>query len=121
MADKRLKLASVVLQGGFPEEVMRPVRQALGWTLSAHLSLVKDKAPGEELPAPRLVEAELVATRRIPSDLAARADRVRTLTAPPAEGEEEAPSPSLEAAQEFIATLQELVDLGRELMAKEGL
>ena len=37
-ADKRLKLASVVLQGGFPEEVLRPVRQALGWALSAHLS-----------------------------------------------------------------------------------
>jgi hypothetical protein len=119
-ADKRLKLASVVLQGGFPEEVMRPVRQALGWTLSAHLSLVKDKAPGEELPSPRLVEAELVATNRIPSDLAARVDRVRALTAPPAEGEE-APPPGLEAAQGFIAAIQELIDLGRELMAKEGL
>jgi len=122
-ADKRLKLASVVLHGGFPEEVMRPVRQALGWTLSAHLSLVKDKAPGEELPSPRLVEAELVATGRLPSDLAARVDRIRALTAPPAvaEGEDEAPPPSLEAAQGFIATIQEVIDLGRELIAKEGL
>jgi superfamily II DNA or RNA helicase len=120
-ADKRLKLAAVVLEGGFPEEVMRPVRQALGWALSAHLSLVKDKAPGEELPAPRLVEAELVAPGRVPTDLAARVDRVRALTAPPAEDEEEAPPPSIEAAQGFIAVIQELIDLGRELTAQEGL
>jgi len=122
-SDKRLKLASVVLQGGFPEEVMRPLRQALGWALSAHLSLVKDKAPNEDLPSPRMVEAELVATKRISADLAARVDRVRTLTAPPAdaEGEEEAPPPSLEAAQGFITTIQELIDLGRELIAKQGL
>jgi superfamily II DNA or RNA helicase len=120
-ADKRLKLASVVLQGGFPEEVMRPVRQALGWALNTHLSLVKDKAPGEVLPSPRLVEAELVAPGRLPTDLAARVDRVRVLTAPPAEDEEEAPPPSIEAAEGFIATIQELIDLGREVVAKEGL
>lgn len=119
-ADKRLKLASVVLEGGFPEEMMRPVRQALGWALSAHLSLVKDKAPGEELPSPRLVEAELGAPGRIPTDLAARVDRVRALTAPPAE-DEEAPPPSVEAAQGFVAVIQELIDRGRELIAKEGL
>jgi SNF2 family DNA or RNA helicase len=120
-ADKRLKLASVVLQGGFPEEVMRPVRQALGWALSAHLSLTKEKAPDEKLPSPRLVEAELVAPGRVPTDLAARVDRVRALTAPPAEDEEEAPPPSVEAAEGFIVTIQELIDLGRELVAKEGL
>jgi hypothetical protein len=121
-ADKRLKLAAVVLEGGFPEEVMRPVRQALGWALSAHLSLVssKGKAPGEELPSPRLVEAELVAPGRISTDLAARADRVRALTAPPAE-DEKAPPPSVKAAQGFIAVIQELIDLGRELVAREGL
>ncbi len=121
MADQRLKLVSVVLQGGFPEEVMRPLRQALGWALSAHLALVKDKEPSQDLPAPRLVEAELVASGRVPTDLAARVDRIRALTAPPAEGEEESPPPSLEAAQGFIAAIQELIDLGRELIAKEGL
>jgi hypothetical protein len=120
-ADKRLKLAAVVLEGGFPEEVMRPVRQALGWALSAHLSLVKDKALDQDLPSPRLVEAELVASGRVPTDLAARVDRVRALTAPPAEDEEEAPPPSVKAAEGFIATVQELIDLGRELVAKEGL
>lgn len=119
-ADKRLKLAAVVLQGGFPEEVMRPARQALGWGLTAHLALVKDRAPVEELPSPRLVEAELVAPGRIPTDLAARLDRVRALTAPPAE-DEEAPPPSIEAAEGFIATIQELIDLGREWVARTGL
>ncbi|MBU0703760.1 MAG: hypothetical protein KKC18_07820, partial [Chloroflexi bacterium] len=120
-ADKRLKLASVVLEGGFPEEVMRPVRQALGWTLTAHLSLVKDKTPDEKLPSPRLVEAELVAPGRVPTDLAARVDRVRALTAPPASDEEEAPPPNVEAAEGFIVTIQELIDLGRELVAREGM
>ncbi|OQY16362.1 MAG: hypothetical protein B6I35_15940, partial [Anaerolineaceae bacterium 4572_32.2] len=120
-ADKRLKLASVVLEGGFPEEVMRPVRQALGWALSACLSLFKDKAPAEKLPTPRLVEAELVAPGHVPTDLAARVDRVRALTAPPTEDEEAAPPPSVEAAEGFIVTIQELIDLGRELVAKEGL
>jgi len=100
--------------------VLRPVRQALGWALSAHLSLVKDKAPAEELPSPRLVEAELVAPRRVPTDLAARLDRVRALTAPPAE-DEEAPPPSVEAAAGFIAAIQELIDLGREWVAKAAL
>ena len=119
-ADKRLKLAAVVLGGGFPEEVMRPVRQAMGWALSAHLSLVKDKAPAEELPSPRLVEAELVAPGRVPADLAARVDRVRVLSAPPAE-DEEAPPPTTEAAEGFIATIQQLIDLGREWVAKEGM
>jgi len=122
MADKRLKLASVVLQGGFPEEVMRPLRLALGWALAAHLSLVKDKEPNEDLPSPRLVEAELVATGRIPAELAARVDRVRALTAPPVDaGGEEAPPPSVQAAQGFITTIQELIDLGCEWVAKEGL
>jgi len=120
-ADKRLKLASVVLQGGFPEEVMRPVRQALAWALNAHLSLVKERTPDDKLPAPRLVEAELVAPGRLVTGLAARLDRVRALTAPPAEDEDEAPPPSVQAAEGFIAAIQELIDLGRELVTKEGL
>jgi hypothetical protein len=96
------------------------VRQSLGWALSAHLSLVKDKSPGEDLPSPRLVEAELVAPGRVPTELAARVDRVRALTAPPDE-DEDTPPPSIEAAQGFIDAIHELIDLGRELAAKEGL
>jgi superfamily II DNA or RNA helicase len=121
IADKRLRLAAVVLQGGFPEEVMRPVRQALGWALSAHLCLSRDTTPVEDLPSPRLVEAALVAPGRISTDLASRVDRVRALTAPPAEDEEEVPPPSVEAAEGLIATVHELIDLGRELVARAGL
>ena len=121
-ADKRLDLASVVLSGGFPEEVLRPVRQALGYSLSAHLSLITNKIIAEELPSSRLVEAELVASGRIPKELAARIDRVRSLSAPVEEEEgDEAPPPSLDASEEFIGTIRELVDLGRELIAKEAL
>ncbi|RME80557.1 MAG: DEAD/DEAH box helicase [Caldilineae bacterium] len=113
-ARRRLKLAQVVLEGGFPEEVLRPLRQALGWALTAHLALVLDREPGETLPSPRLVQAELVEGGRIPVDLAARLSQVRELTAPP-EDEDEAPPPSLQAAEGFIKAVQECIDLGEQL------
>lgn len=120
-ADERLRLASVVLQGGFPQEVIRPVQQALGLALTAHLSLIKDKVSSEELPSPHLVEAELVTTGRIPVDLAARLDRIRVLTAPQVEDEEKSPPPSIKTAEGFVVTIKELIDIGRELITKEGL
>jgi superfamily II DNA or RNA helicase len=121
-ADRRLSLASVVLEGGFPEEVMRPIRQAMGWALTSHLSLTGDRAANEKLPSPRLVETELVVPGRISVDQAARVDRVRALTTPSKEeNDDEAPPPSIETAGALIDTVRELIDLGRELIAKEGL
>ena len=120
-ADNRLKLALVVLEGGFPEEVMRPVRQALGWALNGLLCLFKDHSPNDKLPSPRTVEAELVAPGHLPADMAGYIERIRSLTRPTSEDEEEAPPPSLEAAEGFITTVRELIDKGRELAAKEGL
>jgi superfamily II DNA or RNA helicase len=120
-ANKRLQLARVVLQGGFPEEVMRPVYQALGWALTAHLALVKDREPGTELPAPRLVQAELVESKRIEANLAARLAQVRELTTPPDPDEEAAPPPSLETAETLIESVQDLVNRGYELVAEAGL
>jgi superfamily II DNA or RNA helicase len=117
-AARRIELAAVVLQGGFPEEVMRPVRQALGWALSAHLSLVQDRMPAEDLPSPRLVEAGLVAPGRVPAELAASVERVRALTTPPSE-DEESPPPTVEAAEGLIATVRDLIELGRDLTARE--
>ncbi len=119
-ADRRLKLARVVLDGGFPEEVLRPVREALGWTLTSLIGLFKDYTPAADLPSPRLVNAELVEPGRLPTDLAAQLSRVRELSAPPEEGED-APPPSLEAAQDFIASIEEAVDLGRQFAAQVGL
>jgi len=120
-ADNRLKLALVVLKGGFPEEVMRPVRQALGWALNGLLCLFKDDSPNDKLPSPRTVEAELVAPGHLSADMAGCVERIRSLTRPTSEDEEEAPPPSLEAAEGFITTVRELIDKGRELAAKEGL
>jgi HEPN domain-containing protein len=119
-ADRRLKLARVVLEGGFPEEVLRPVHEALGWTLSSLVGLFKDYTPGAGLPSPRLVNADLVEAGRLPPDLAARLSRVRELTAPPEE-DEEAPPPSIEAARDLIASVEEAIDLGRELAAQAEL
>lgn len=119
-AGKRLQLARVVLQGGFPEEVMRPIHQALGWALTAHLALTKERTPGPELPTPRLVQAELVESKRIDAALAARLAHVRELTAPPGD-EEEAPPPSIETAEGLIETVQDLVNKGYELAAEAGL
>jgi superfamily II DNA or RNA helicase len=120
-ASKRLQLARVVLQGGFPEEVMRPINQALGWAFTAHLALVKDREPGPELPSPRLVQAELVESRRVDATLAARLAHVRELTTPPGPDEEEAPPPSVETAETLIETVQDLVNRGYELIAETGL
>ncbi len=120
-ANKRLQLARVVLQGGFPEEVLRPINQALGWALSAHLALLKERDPGPELPSPRLVHAELVESKRIDAALAARLAHVRELTAPPAGDDDEAPPPSIDTAETLIETVQDLVNKGYELVAESGL
>jgi superfamily II DNA or RNA helicase len=120
LADRRLKLAQVVLAGGFPEEVLRPVHEALGWTLTSLITLFREYKPATKLPSPRLVQAELVEPGRLPDDLAAQLSRVRELSAPPEEGEE-APPPSLEAAEGFIASLEEAIDLGRKFAAQVGL
>jgi superfamily II DNA or RNA helicase len=121
VAAKRLQLARVVLQGGFPEEVMRPINQALGWGLTAHLALVKDRDPGPELPSPRLVQADLVESGRLSASLAASLAHVRELTTPPAADEEEAPPPSIETAESLIETVQDLINKGYELVAEAGL
>jgi superfamily II DNA or RNA helicase len=120
-ANKRLQLARVVLQGGFPEEVIRPINQALGWALTAHLALLKDREPGPDLPAPRLIQAELVETKRLEPGLAARLAQVRELTSPPTEDEEEAPPPSIETAEMLIETVQDLTNKGFEFVAEAGL
>lgn len=121
-AAERAKLASVVLEGGFPEEVMRPVRQALALALNGFLCLVKDHDSNPQLPSPRVVEAELVAPGHIGAELAGRVERIRALTAPPSQDEgEEPPAPGAEAAEEFIATVREVIDEGRKLAAMQGL
>jgi hypothetical protein len=74
------------------------------------------------LPSPRLVQAELVESKRLDASLAARLAHVRELTAPPdEEDEEEVPSPSVETAETLIETVQDLTNKGYELVAEAGL
>ena len=64
-----------MLKGGFPEEMTRPAREALGWGLSSLLALYRDRDPSADLPAPRIVHAELVEPKHLPDDLALRLAR----------------------------------------------
>lgn len=119
-AEKRLQLAQVVLDGGFPEEAARPLREALGWGLTAFLALVKERQPSDKLPSPREVQAALVDGGHLPADLAARLSHVRQLTAPPAE-EEDAEPLSDGTARGLVTAVSELIDNGRQHLVEEEL
>ncbi len=67
------------------------------------------------------MQAELVESKRLEANLAARLAHVRELTAPPGEDEEEAPPPSVETAETLIETVQDLTNKGYELVAEAGL
>jgi len=121
-AVKRLTLAEVVLRGGFPEESFRPIREALGWGLSAHLALVKDHDPSPEVPAARVVQADLVESGRVPDDLALRLARVRELTEPEEPDHQGAgPLPSVKTGEALLAAVRELIELGQARVVEEGL
>ncbi|MFQ5616908.1 MAG: helicase-related protein [Anaerolineales bacterium] len=119
-ASKRLALAEVVLNGGFPEEMLRPIRESLGWGLSSLLALHKEHNPAADLPSPRLIHAELVEPEHLPDDLAMRLSRVRELTAPPAE-DETAPPPSLKTGEMMAAAVRALIELGERQVVEVGL
>jgi superfamily II DNA or RNA helicase len=116
---KRAQLAQVVLNGGFPEEALRPLRDALGWALSSHLALVSDRDPSAELPAARVIQAELVEPDHLADDLAARAARARELTEPATDGET-APL-SAKSAEALLATVREIIEAGEKRVAEKGL
>ena len=90
-AEKRLALADLLLKGDFSEEMTRPLREALGWSLTSLLTLHADRDPSADLPSPRLVQSELVERGHFPAELAQKLAQVRDLTAPPEAGEEAVP------------------------------
>jgi hypothetical protein len=120
MASKRLSLAQLVLTGGFAEEFLRPLREALGWAYSSILTLYDDFEPKAELPSPRLVQAGLVEKGHLPEDLAMGLARVRELTEPEHEGEE-VPPPSLKSGEAMVASVHRLIELGQEKELALGL
>jgi superfamily II DNA or RNA helicase len=119
-AERRLSLAEVVLKGGFPEEMLRPARQALGWGLSSLLGLYREYEPSSDLPSPRLVQYELVEHDRLSEDLAMRLAHVRQLSAP-SEDEEDLPPPSPSAGETMLAAIRELIEVGRQQVVEAGL
>ena len=116
MAGKRLQLAKVVSSGGFPEEVLKPVREALAWALSSHLSLFTKNPPSDKLPSSRLVQAKLVEPGHISENLAGEIARVRELTTQPEPEEKEiTPPPTIKAANAMISSVEKVINRGREL------
>jgi superfamily II DNA or RNA helicase len=119
-AAKRAALAEVVLNGGFPEEMVRPLREALGWGLASLLALYRDRDPSADLPASRTIHAELVEPKYLPDELALRLARVRELTEPAGEGETLAPL-SLTTGRALLADVQALIELAQQRVVASGL
>jgi superfamily II DNA or RNA helicase len=128
-AGRRLRLARVLLDQEFPDEVLRPLREALGWVLNAHLALAGlDQPAGRrhpvavDLPAPWLVHARLVEPGHLDTALAARIARLRELSEPvDADAGTDLPAPSMATCSPFLDLLEILIDLARERMVAEQL
>jgi superfamily II DNA or RNA helicase len=120
-AGKRLALARLVLQGGFPEEFIRPLREALGWGVSSLMALYSEVDPAADLPPPRLIQSQLVGRDRLPEELAMRLARVRELSEPQDDEEESLPPPSDELGETMLVAVQALIDLVHQKMVEMGL
>lgn len=118
-AEKRLALADLLLKGDFPEEMTRPLREALGWGLTSLLALHTDRDPSSDLPSARLVQAELVEAGHLSAELAQRLSQVRDLTAPAEAGEEALPL-SAKTGETLLESVKELVALVKEQVVKMG-
>ena len=119
-AEKRLALADLLLKGNFPEEMTRPLREALGWSLTSLLALHTDRDPSSDLPSPRLVQSQLVEAEHLPAELSQRLSQVRDLTAQPEVGEEAVPL-SAQTGQTLLESVKELVAQAQEQIVKSGL
>ncbi|MEW5940479.1 MAG: DEAD/DEAH box helicase [Chloroflexota bacterium] len=119
-AEKRLALADLLLKGDFPEEMTRPLRESLGWSLTSLLALHADRDPSSDLPSPRLVQSGLVERGHLPAELSQRLAQVRDLTAPPEVGEE-AVLLSAQTGAALLESVKELVALAQEQVVKVGL
>jgi superfamily II DNA or RNA helicase len=120
MARKRLELAQVVLNGGFPEESLLPIRDALTWGFISLLSLYTETEPAPAMPSPRLIQFELLDKGRFQEDLAMRLSRVRELTEP-APDEENGPGLSAQTGESLVSAVQELIDLAQQRVVELGL
>lgn len=116
-AEKRVALAELLLKGDFPEEMTRPLREALGWALTSLLALHTDRDPSSDLPSARLVQSELVDKNHLSAELAQKLSQVRELTAPPEAGEEVVPL-SAQTGETLLESVKELVALAQGQIIK---
>ncbi len=119
-AEKRLALADVLLKGGFPEEMTRPLRESLAWGLTSLLALHTERDPAADLPSPRLIQSELVERDHLSAELSQKLAQVRDLTAAPEAGEETSPLSAL-TGQTLLDAVRELVEMVQEQVVKSGL
>ncbi|MCD6587010.1 MAG: SWIM zinc finger family protein [Candidatus Fermentibacteraceae bacterium] len=115
LGEKWEKLAATVINGGFPEEALRPVREALAWVLSSILTLTSNEEPSDKLPSPRLLQAKLVETNRLSTAQAGEVARIRELTASPDSDDNSDSALSAKTAEDMILSVEKLIDHGREL------
>ena len=130
-AERHLRLAHVLVDGGFPDETAPHARAALGGGLAVLMQLGDDGsvaradlaalARSSQLPSARAVHARLVEPGHLPPDLAARISDVRALTEPPDDGDQVAEPLTASAAGGVVATVDELLVLARERLAKAAI
>lgn len=119
-AKKKVRLAEVLTEGEFPEEVNPPLQVAWLKLMQALVALENVQEPIDTVPSARLIEAKLVATGMLTSEQAAQLDRIRNLTSPPEEGDD-APPPTIKRCHEFIDSLRQHIDAAEELIAHKKL
>ncbi len=119
-ADRQARLARVLLDGGFPEEMLEPARAALGWALTGHLAVEHDIEPSAELPSARRVHSDLVEPGHLTRTLAAGLAEARELTTPA--DADEAPGPlSPQTCADILGAMTSLLDSLRERIASSQL
>ena len=109
----------MLVKGGFPEEVMTPLREALSWAVSSIAAIKGENEPGGEMPSPRTINSELVESGVLQGKLAGEISLMRELSLPPESPEDAEPPPSMRSIEGMLATVESLLTLGRELLLAE--
>ncbi|PIE51948.1 helicase Snf2 [Candidatus Fermentibacteria bacterium] len=120
-AARKLELAEVLLKGGFPEEILAPVHEALAWAVTSLASLHGKQEPGSEMPSMKTVNAALVEPGVISTSAAADISFVKEMTQDADSPDDTEPPPSATTCRRFIEIVESVIELGRSELVKEAL